>query len=303
MLAFAAGLHDRRGVDRHLSRGAGARGPQRRRSWRSGATCAVHLTQHVIGTHFHFGEETHHVSRAVSVAALVGLLLHTFVDGVAIASGFDVGGAVGALVFVAGYCCTRCPKGWRSRACSSPRGRAAGARCWPRRRSAWRRSPASLLTSDVARAARSRPGAGGGRDAVRRRVEPRPGVPRARRVAPVRGVPRRDAALYFVARMLGRRVSMRGSPRARERRVRRPVAVRGGRSAAAARGAHASAHARRVRRPAAPARAGQAAARERSKKGTRRLDGLLGTARHRQDDARATHRALHRPRVRLRSPR
>lgn len=60
---------------------------------------AVHITQHVIGTHFHFGEETHDVSEAVSVAALVGLLLHTFVDGVAVASGFGVGGAVGALVF------------------------------------------------------------------------------------------------------------------------------------------------------------------------------------------------------------
>ena len=62
---------------------------------------AVHLTQHVIGTHFHFGEETHQVSEAVSVAALVGLLLHTFVDGVAVASGFGVGGTVGALVFTA----------------------------------------------------------------------------------------------------------------------------------------------------------------------------------------------------------
>ena len=62
---------------------------------------AVHVTQHVIGTHFHFGEETHHVSEAVSVAALVGLLLHTFVDGVAVASGFGIGGAVGSLVFIA----------------------------------------------------------------------------------------------------------------------------------------------------------------------------------------------------------
>lgn len=66
-----------------------------------GAYLAVHVTQHVIGTHFHFGEETHHVSGAVSMAALVGLLLHTFVDGVAVASGLGVGGAVGALVFVA----------------------------------------------------------------------------------------------------------------------------------------------------------------------------------------------------------
>lgn len=66
-----------------------------------GGYLAVHITQHVIGTHFHFGEETHAVSEAVSVAALVGLLLHTFVDGVAVASGLDVGGAVGALVFIA----------------------------------------------------------------------------------------------------------------------------------------------------------------------------------------------------------
>ncbi len=62
---------------------------------------AVHVTQHVIGTHFHFGEETHHVTEAVSLAALVGLLLHTFVDGVAVASGFGISGPVGALVFSA----------------------------------------------------------------------------------------------------------------------------------------------------------------------------------------------------------
>lgn len=64
----------------------------------------VHLTQHVITPHFHFGEETHHdemVGRWVGVAALLGLLLHTFFDGVAIASGFGVSSAVGVLVFTA----------------------------------------------------------------------------------------------------------------------------------------------------------------------------------------------------------
>lgn len=59
----------------------------------------VHLTQHALVGHFHFGEETHHVSRAVSVSALAGLLLHTFVDGVAIASAFHVSDTLGALVF------------------------------------------------------------------------------------------------------------------------------------------------------------------------------------------------------------
>lgn len=59
----------------------------------------VHLTQHALVGHFHFGEETHQVSRAVSVSALAGLLLHTFVDGVAIASAFHVSDELGAMVF------------------------------------------------------------------------------------------------------------------------------------------------------------------------------------------------------------
>jgi ZIP family zinc transporter/zinc and cadmium transporter len=61
----------------------------------------VHITQHTIGRHFHFGEETHQVSSAVSVTALMGLLMHTFVDGVAVASGFGVSAGLGTLVFVA----------------------------------------------------------------------------------------------------------------------------------------------------------------------------------------------------------
>jgi zinc and cadmium transporter len=60
----------------------------------------VHLSQHTVGRHFHFGEETHSVTPTVSRSALVGLLLHTFVDGVAVASGLLVNTAVGALVFV-----------------------------------------------------------------------------------------------------------------------------------------------------------------------------------------------------------
>lgn len=61
----------------------------------------VHFTQHTIGRHFHFGEETHSVSELVSVSALIGLLMHTFVDGVAVASGLRVSEGLGALVFVA----------------------------------------------------------------------------------------------------------------------------------------------------------------------------------------------------------
>ncbi len=62
---------------------------------------AVHLTQHTVTPHFHFGEETHAVHRLAGPSALVGLLLHTFFDGVAIASAFLVRPALGVMVFVA----------------------------------------------------------------------------------------------------------------------------------------------------------------------------------------------------------
>lgn len=100
MLAFAAGFMIAVGLVDLLPE-AIARGGRAAAVLALGAYLAVHVTQHVIGTHFHFGEETHHVSEAVSLAALVGLLLHTFVDGVAVSTGFDVSGAVGALVFLA----------------------------------------------------------------------------------------------------------------------------------------------------------------------------------------------------------
>src|SRR5437660_11455237 len=61
----------------------------------------VHLTQHTLAPHFRFGEEHHHVTQVVSFSALAGLMLHTFVDGVAIASGFGVSPALGMLVFLA----------------------------------------------------------------------------------------------------------------------------------------------------------------------------------------------------------
>src|SRR5271155_3097655 len=46
----------------------------------------VHLFEHTLAPHFHFGEETHHeeISHAhASYAALLGLGIHTLFDGVA----------------------------------------------------------------------------------------------------------------------------------------------------------------------------------------------------------------------------
>jgi ZIP family zinc transporter/zinc and cadmium transporter len=61
----------------------------------------VHLSQHTIAPHFHFGQETHHLSETASKAAVAGLGLHTFFDGVAIASGFLVNPTLGVLFFLA----------------------------------------------------------------------------------------------------------------------------------------------------------------------------------------------------------
>ena len=62
---------------------------------------AVHLTQHTVTPHFHFGEETHVVRPVAGMSALIGLLLHTFFDGVAIASAFLVSPGLGVMVFLA----------------------------------------------------------------------------------------------------------------------------------------------------------------------------------------------------------
>ena len=64
----------------------------------------VHLFEHTIAPHFHFGEETH--SEEVShhharTTVLLGLTIHTFFDGVAIAAGFLVSTWLGAMIFVA----------------------------------------------------------------------------------------------------------------------------------------------------------------------------------------------------------
>ncbi len=62
---------------------------------------AVHVAQHVLTPHFHFGEETHRLTPGAGNSALLGLTLHTFFDGVAIASGFLVSGRLGILLFLA----------------------------------------------------------------------------------------------------------------------------------------------------------------------------------------------------------
>jgi len=64
----------------------------------------IHFFEHAVSPHFHFGEETHvdefaHGNRDTSV--LLGLLIHTFFDGIAIASGFLVSNYLGWIIFLA----------------------------------------------------------------------------------------------------------------------------------------------------------------------------------------------------------
>lgn len=64
----------------------------------------IHFFEHTVTPHFHFGEETHkdefmHSHRGYSV--LLGLIIHTFFDGIAIASGFLVSSQLGWIIFIA----------------------------------------------------------------------------------------------------------------------------------------------------------------------------------------------------------
>src|SRR5216684_39035 len=64
----------------------------------------IQLFEHTLAPHFHFGAETHPESfmkPSAAYTAVGGLWIHTFFDGVSIASAFLVSFKVGVLVFIA----------------------------------------------------------------------------------------------------------------------------------------------------------------------------------------------------------
>src|SRR2546428_4772642 len=64
----------------------------------------VHLFEHTVAPHFHFGEEIHPealLRPSAGYLALLGLGVHTLFDGVAIAAGFMIGPALGTVLFMA----------------------------------------------------------------------------------------------------------------------------------------------------------------------------------------------------------
>ncbi len=66
--------------------------------------CTIHLLEHTITGHFHYGEETHShafIHSHTGWSVLGGLAAHSFFDGVAIASGFVLSRSLGWLIFIA----------------------------------------------------------------------------------------------------------------------------------------------------------------------------------------------------------
>jgi len=64
----------------------------------------IHFFEHTVTPHFHFGEETHHdefLSAHKGYSVLLGLVIHTFFDGIAIASGFIISSWLGWVIFLA----------------------------------------------------------------------------------------------------------------------------------------------------------------------------------------------------------
>jgi zinc transporter ZupT len=65
---------------------------------------AIHLLEHTITPHFHFGEETHHgdfISLRTGNSVVAGLGVHALFDGVAIGSGFVISNWLGWIIFLA----------------------------------------------------------------------------------------------------------------------------------------------------------------------------------------------------------
>jgi ZIP family zinc transporter/zinc and cadmium transporter len=64
----------------------------------------LHLFEHTLVGHLHFGEETHvdlMVPRAASISAFSGLFIHAFFDGISISAGMQYDFFIGLLVFLA----------------------------------------------------------------------------------------------------------------------------------------------------------------------------------------------------------
>jgi len=63
----------------------------------------IHLFEHTVAPHFHFGAEVHpeQLEGRTGASALLGLIVHSLFDGISIGSGFTIDRALGLLLFAA----------------------------------------------------------------------------------------------------------------------------------------------------------------------------------------------------------
>lgn len=79
--------------------------------WVLGGYLLVHVLEHGITLHFHYGEETHTDGGPLGgILALVGLSLHSLMDGMALAAAMSTHSGLGALMFM-GILLHRVPEG------------------------------------------------------------------------------------------------------------------------------------------------------------------------------------------------
>src|SRR3954469_12466742 len=68
-----------------------------------GGYLLIHFFEHTVTPHFHFGEETHadeFIAAHKGFSVLLGLVIHSLFDGIAIASGFIVSNWLGWIIFL-----------------------------------------------------------------------------------------------------------------------------------------------------------------------------------------------------------
>lgn|GEM_PF-198906 len=80
--------------------------------WVLGGFLFVHVIEHGITPHFHYGEESseHEGSAMTGIMALLGLSMHSFLDGMSITAAMHTQSALGILVFI-GVLLHRIPEG------------------------------------------------------------------------------------------------------------------------------------------------------------------------------------------------
>jgi len=61
----------------------------------------IHFFEHIVSSHFHFGEEIHKeaIDKTTAWSILLALTIHTFLDGVSISAGFNVNPLLGLTIF------------------------------------------------------------------------------------------------------------------------------------------------------------------------------------------------------------